>query len=249
MFKSSKSGMAAWVVAPFLGVAAASAAMAEPQVCNANTARIAANDGDYATLCGCSQVTPSFLSHLQQRADFGSVLANTSQQCPGLANLLSDLPTGSISNANSFDGRENDPSGFQPASSTGPSAGGGSGSGGGNGGPGNGGGNDDPGDGGSDDPGNGGGNDDPGNGGGKPGDGGGKPGKGGDKPGKGGGKPGHGDGKPGKGGGHGGGKGKNGDGKGGGKGNNGGGKGNNGGGNGPEGSSPGRGNNANNDEN
>ncbi|WP_170357152.1 hypothetical protein [Ruegeria arenilitoris] len=219
MFKSSKSGMAAWVVAPFLGVAAASAAMAEPQVCNANTARIAANNGDYAALCGCSQVTPSFLSHLQQRADFGSVLANTSQQCPGLANLLSDLPTGSISNANSFDGRENDPSGFQPASSTGPSAGGG-----------------------SDDPGNGGGNDDPGNGGGKPGDGGGKPGKGG-------GKPGHGDGKPGKGGGHGGGKGNNGDGKGGGKGNNGGGKGNNGGGNGPEGSSPGRGNNANNDEN
>ncbi|WP_170460345.1 hypothetical protein [Ruegeria arenilitoris] len=228
MFKSSKSGMAAWVVAPFLGVAAASAAMAEPQVCNANTARIAANNGDYAALCGCSQVTPSFLSHLQQRADFGSVLANTSQQCPGLANLLSDLPTGSISNANSFDGRENDPSGFQPASSTGPSAGGGSGSGGGNSGPGNGGGNDDPGDGGSDDPGNGGGNDDPGNGGGKPG---------------------HGDGKPGKGGGHGGGKGNNGDGKGGGKGNNGGGKGNNGGGNGPEGSSPGRGNNANNDEN
>lgn len=224
--------MAAWVVAPFLGVAAASAAMAEPQVCNANTARIAANNGDYAALCGCSQVTPSFLSHLQTRADFGSVLANTSQQCPGLANLLSDLPTGSISNANSFDGRENDPSGFQPASSTGPSAGGGSGSGGGNSGPGNGGGNDDPGDGGSDDPGNGGGNDDPGNGGGKPGDGGGKPG----------GKPGHGDGKPGKGGGHGGGKGKHGDGKGGGKGNN-------GGGNGPEGSSPGRGNNANNDEN
>lgn len=132
--------MAAWVVAPFLGVAAASAAMAEPQVCNANTARIAANDGDYASLCGCSQVTPSFLSHLQQRSDFGSVLANTSQQCPGLANLLSDLPTGSISNANSFDGRENDPSGFQPASNTGPSAGGGSGSGGGNSGPGNGGG-------------------------------------------------------------------------------------------------------------
>lgn len=224
MFKSSKSGMAAWVVAPFLGVATASAAMAEPQVCNANTARIAANTGDYAALCGCSQVTPSFLSHLQQRADFGSVIANTSQQCPGLANLLSDLPTGSISNANSFDGRENDPSGFQPASSTGPSASGGSGSGGGNSGPGNGGGNDDPGDGGSDDPGNGGGNDDPGNGGGKPGDGGGKPGKGGDKPGKG-------DGKPGKGGDHGGGKG------------------NNGGGNGSEGSSPGRGNNANNDEN
>lgn len=216
--------MAAWVVAPFLGVATASAAMAEPQVCNANTARIAANTGDYAALCGCSQVTPSFLSHLQQRADFGSVIANTSQQCPGLANLLSDLPTGSISNANSFDGRENDPSGFQPASSTGPSASGGSGSGGGNSGPGNGGGNDDPGDGGSDDPGNGGGNDDPGNGGGKPGDGGGKPGKGGDKPGKG-------DGKPGKGGDHGGGKG------------------NNGGGNGSEGSSPGRGNNANNDEN
>ncbi|WP_170340017.1 hypothetical protein [Ruegeria arenilitoris] len=240
MFKSSKSGMAAWVVAPLLGVAAASAAIAEPQVCNANTARVAANNGDYAALCGCSQVTPSFLSHLQQRADFGSVLANTSQQCPGLANLLSDLPTGSISNANSFDGRENDPSGFQPASSTGPAAGGGSGSGGGNSGPGNGGGNDDPGDGGSDDP---------GNGGGKPGDGGSKPGKGGDKPGKGGGKPGHGDGKPGKVGGHGGGKGKNGDGKGGGKGNNGGGKGNNGGGNGPEGSSPGRGNNANNDEN
>lgn len=214
MLKNTKTGMATLVAAPFIGLMASSSAMAETRVCNANTARTAANNADYSTLCGCAQITPSFITHLQNRSDFGSILTGTSQQCPGLANLLSDVPTASISNATNFEGREDDSDDFQPSSNSEPGGrDGASGSsdrsdslGGG---------------GGNDDPGNGSGDDDPGDSNDDPVGGGGKPGHGGDKPGKGGGNPGHGDGKPGKGGGHGdgkGGSGKGGGGKGDGKG-------------------------------
>lgn len=179
-----KRGLVALVSAPILGLMAASAAMAEPEICNRNTARIAANGGDMDTLCGCSHVTPGFLTQLQRHADFGNVLQATSAQCPGLAGLLTDLPTGSITTASTEDGRSNDPGLVWSGGNSGPN-------------PNTGGGGDDPGDG--DDPGNGPGK--PGHGGGKPGHGGGKPGHGGGKPGDGGGKPGDGGGKPGHGGG------------------------------------------------
>ncbi len=235
MLMSSKPALIAWIAAPTLGVMASGAALAQPQVCDAKTARIAANAADYGAMCACTHVTPSFLSHLQNRPDFETTLANTAGQCPGLAGLLSDIPTAAISGPSNFEGREEDFASSAPGADTDP----------GRGNPGN----DDP-NSGSDNPGGDGGtgpgdspgtgDDGPGGGDGKPGNGGDKPGKGGDRPGKGGDKPGKGhDGKPGKGGpggGHGDKPGK------------GGGKGNNGGGNGSEGSSPGRGHNANDDE-
>ncbi len=243
MGNNTRVGLAALVAAPFIGVMATGAAIAEPQTCTVNTARVAANEGDFDTLCSCSQVTRGFVSHLQNRSDFASILQNTSAQCPGLTQLLSDLPTASISNTNAGEERSRDPSSNSVGSSENGSSGNGGGSSGNS--DGSSGGNGDPGDGGSS----------PGDGGGK---GGGKGGHGGgDKPGKGGGKGGHGGGdKPGKGGDKGGHGGGDKPGKGGGKGGNdggdkpgkGGAKGNNGGGNGPEGASPGRGKNANNDE-
>ncbi|WP_052265244.1 hypothetical protein [Ruegeria sp. ANG-R] len=193
MGKNKRVGLAAFVAAPFIGFMATGVAAAEPQICTVNTARLAANEGDFDTLCGCSHVTRGFVTHLQKRSDFDSILQNTASQCPGLTQLLTDLPTASIASTNGGEDRSSD----RPSQSSGTSGGGNSGNtGGGQGGSG------DPGEGG-DKPGDGGGK---GGGGDKPGKGGGK-GGGGDKPGKGGGKGGGGD-KPGKGGGKGGGKGK-----------------------------------------
>lgn len=185
MGKNIRVGMAALVAAPFIGFMTPGAAIAEPQVCSVNTARSAANEGDFDTLCGCSHVTRGFVTHLQKRSDFDSILQNTSAQCPGLTQLLSDLPTASIASSNGGEDRSSDPSSQSSRSSSNGNSGNNGGNQGGSGDPGNGG--DQPGDNG-------------GNGGDKPGKGGGK---GGDKPGKGGGK-GGGD-KPGKGGGKGGG--------------------------------------------
>ncbi len=201
MGNNIRFGLAALVAAPFIGVMATGAAIAEPQTCTVNTARVAANEGDFDTLCGCSHVTRGFVSHLQNRSDFASILQNTSAQCPGLTQLLSDLPTASITNTNAGEDRSSDPSSNSGVSNGSDSSGNGGGSSGNSGG-------------------SSGGSSDPGDGGNSPGDGGGKGGGkgghgGGDKPGKGGGKGGHGGGdKPGKGGGKGGDK----PGKGGGKG-------------------------------
>ena len=216
MQKSKRVVMAAWVAAPIFGVLAAGSAAAAPEVCNWKTARDAANSGDYTTMCDCTHVTPSFLQRLQNRSDFSTTLQNTGAMCPGLASLLTDVPTASIGTAaGSSRGEDRGSDQFAQVSPADPGDNGSSG-------PGNGGGN--PGDGGNDGPGNGGGDgpgdggDGPGDGGDGPGDGGGGngPGKGGDGPGKGGGKGGDGPGKGRGKGGHGGGKG--GDGKGGGKG-------------------------------
>ncbi len=191
MGKSTKTGMTALVAAPFIGVMSSSAAVAEAQVCTVNTARSAANSGDYGTLCNCSHVTPGFVKHLQKRSDLPDILQNTSALCPGLTNLLVDLPTASVIGASTGEDRSSDPNLRSAVAAkdedTGPNTGGGLGSGEGDT-PGNGGG--EPGDEG----------DNPGDGNSNPGDDGGKPGKGGDKPGKGGGKGGHGGDKPGKGG-------------------------------------------------
>ncbi|WP_196223457.1 hypothetical protein, partial [Roseibium sp. RKSG952] len=173
MRKSTRAGMAALVAAPFLGLTAAGSAMAQPEVCDARTARIAANAGDYAAMCECTHVTPSFLKRLQKRSDFETTLLNTGQMCPGLAGLLSDLPTASINSPSSFEGRETDFAEFGSSTefdSGSDNNGGNPGNGGSSDAPGGGGGNDNPGNGGGNDgPGNGGGNDGPGDGGGNDG--------------------------------------------------------------------------------
>ncbi|MES0824119.1 hypothetical protein [Ruegeria sp. SCP11] len=170
MGKSLKLGIPALVAAPLLTVMAASNAAAAPEVCNWKTARDAANRGDYQAMCDCQQVTPSFLERLQSRSDFATTLRNTSAQCPGLAALLTDQPTGSIGAS----GNAGENRGGEQSAGLGSNTGGGGGNpGGGN--PGDGG--SDPGDGGSD----------PGDGGSDPGDGGSDPGDGGSDPGDGGG--------------------------------------------------------------
>ena len=202
--------LSALVAAPFMGVFLAGSASAAPEVCNWRTARDLANAGDYTALCECAQVTPSFLERLQKRSDFETTLQVTGAQCPGLAELLTDLPTASTSTSFRGEDRDSDPS--QPDNPGGTGGGGDNGQDDGNNGPDDG--NNGPDDGGGDDgPGDDGGNTDPGKDPGK------DPGNGG---GKGGGK---GKGGPDKGPGKGGGYGDSGPGKGGGKGNEGPGKG------------------------
>lgn len=230
MVKSTKQMLGAVIAVPVFGMVMIGSAAAAPETCNWKTARNLANAGDYAGLCDCVQVTPSFLNRLQKRSDFEATLSVTGAQCPGLAALLTDLPTASLSGSaeNRGESRGSEPggSGFADAGSApgGESGGGGdTGGGGGN---------------------SGGGGGESGGGGGESGDGGGESGGGGGE--SGGGESGGGESGGGESGGgeSGGGEGKGGKGNGG----KGGGKGNNGHGNGGEGSSPGRGNNANDDE-
>lgn len=227
MVKSTKQMLGAVIAVPVFGMVMIGSAAAAPETCNWKTARNLANAGDYAGLCDCVQVTPSFLNRLQKRSDFEATLSVTGAQCPGLAALLTDLPTASLSGSaeNRGESRGSEPggSGFADAGSApGGESGGGGGEFGGGGDTGGGGGN------------SGGGGGESGGGGGESGDGGGESGGGGGESGggeSGGGESGGGEGKGGKG-----------------NGGKGGGKGNNGHGNGGEGSSPGRGNNANDDE-
>ncbi|WP_217354781.1 hypothetical protein [Ruegeria atlantica] len=137
MLTSTKHKLGALAIAPFMGVLMAGSAAAASEVCNAKTARDAANSGDYAALCSCSQVTPSFLKQLQKRSDFETTLVNTGAMCPGLAALLTDLPTESIS-ASAPDGENRESEQFAGID---PDNGGGSGPGGGGGNPGDSGGN------------------------------------------------------------------------------------------------------------
>ncbi len=232
MLKSPKKKLGALAIAPFVGVFMVESAAAAPETCNWKTARDLANAGDYAGLCDCAQVTPSFLERLQRRADFETTLSVTGAQCPGLATLLTDLPTASVqATSNQGEDRSSDSpgnvGGGGPAGDGGPGGNDGPGDGGdgpGNGGDGlgNGGGGDGPGNGG-----NGGNNGGPGNGngnGGNPGNGGGNNGGSGPGTGNGGGNNGQGGGSGNGGGGNGNGGdgeeggGKGGDGKGGGKG-------------------------------
>ena len=74
-----KSTVSALVASPFIGAIFVTSSFAAADVCNARTARIAANAGDYQTLCDCTHVTPSFLKRLQTRSDFESTLAFTGE--------------------------------------------------------------------------------------------------------------------------------------------------------------------------
>ncbi|RBW60118.1 hypothetical protein, partial [Ruegeria sp. A3M17] len=113
-----KSSVSLLVVSPFVGALMVTTAHAAPEVCNGRTARIAANAGDYQTLCDCKQVTPSFLERLQRRSDFESTLAVTGQQCPGLAALLTDFSTASIGAVVARGGEDSDNDQVNGASST-----------------------------------------------------------------------------------------------------------------------------------
>ncbi len=158
------------VVAPGIAMASSSG-----QLCDRSFARNAATELDIDSLCGCDTITTGFIDRIQRHKNFDEILQQTSETCPGLATILADLPTASISaisterNGEDRDSDEN------------------SGEDGGN--PGNGGGRK-PGDG----------NEEPGGGGEEPGGGGEEPGDGGEEPGDGDEEPGDGDEDPGDGG-------------------------------------------------
>ncbi|WP_217352140.1 hypothetical protein [Ruegeria sp. HKCCA5763] len=145
MVTSKKQALGAVFVAPVLGLVMISSASAAPEVCTGKTARSLANAGDYAGLCDCVQVTPSFLERLQRRSDFETTLQVVGSQCPGLASLLTDLPTASLSGLsnNRGESRGSEPLGEAFADAANPgSPGGGNGGNGGGGDGGNGGGGD-----------------------------------------------------------------------------------------------------------
>ncbi|WP_171233997.1 hypothetical protein [Ruegeria sp. HKCCA6837] len=159
MVTSKKQALGAVFVAPVLGLVMIGSASAAPEVCTGKTARSLANAGDYAGLCDCVQVTPSFLERLQRRSDIETTLQVVGAQCPGLASLLTDLPTASLSGLsnNRGESRGSEPLGEAFADAANPgSPGGGNGGNGGGGDGGNGGGGDG-GNGGGGDGGNGGG--------------------------------------------------------------------------------------------
>lgn len=110
--------MIALATLPFLSLSAAQTAIAQEQICSRSTAREAASAQDYQTLCDCGVVTRGFLNVLQQRSDFADTLQNTSALCPGLASLLSDLPTASTDGGSDYD---NDISGIDFVGSSSPS--------------------------------------------------------------------------------------------------------------------------------
>ncbi len=74
-----------------LGLVLATAGVAPAaQRCTGFTA-ISTSSAD--VLCGCTTVTTGFIRAVQAKNSFPSILAATSTQCPGLANVLSDQPT------------------------------------------------------------------------------------------------------------------------------------------------------------
>ncbi|WP_170476637.1 hypothetical protein [Ruegeria arenilitoris] len=99
MSESYRKVLGAAIAAPALGAMMLGSAEAAQDVCDWRTARNIASSGNYAALCDCTHVTPSFIKRLQNRADFSDTLQATSAQCPGLTELLTDLPTANLTNA------------------------------------------------------------------------------------------------------------------------------------------------------
>ncbi len=154
------------VVAPGIAMASSSG-----QLCDRSFARNAATELDIDSLCGCDTITTGFIERIQRHKNFDEILQQTSETCPGLATILADLPTASISAIST------DRNGEDRDSDENPDEDGGN--------PGNGGGrkpgvgNEEPGDGGENP---GGGSEEPSDGGEEPGDGGEDPGDGGENP-------------------------------------------------------------------
>lgn len=63
------------------------------EMCTVRTAKQSVSSN---TLCACDVVSSRMLKYIQRRADFESILARTSIDCPAFAAVLTDLPTASI---------------------------------------------------------------------------------------------------------------------------------------------------------
>ncbi len=106
MLTNAKRTLGALVTAPMMGVLMTGGVAAASETCDRRTARDLMRAGDYAGLCDCTQVTPSFLQRLQRGSNFEAVLGVTGEQCPGLAALLTDFATSSVASAAVFRGED-----------------------------------------------------------------------------------------------------------------------------------------------
>lgn len=61
--------------------------------CTAKTARQVSSPSE---LCSCTTITTGMIRYIQRSRDFADILAETSQLCPQLAAILSDIPTAAI---------------------------------------------------------------------------------------------------------------------------------------------------------
>ncbi|WP_139280771.1 hypothetical protein [Shimia gijangensis] len=87
--------------------------------CTASTARQIESP---AELCACDIVTKRMIRYVQRRSDFADILSETSEMCPQVAAVLSDLPTATIDDSSGYQ-----MGGFGDASDTGDNGGGGNG--------------------------------------------------------------------------------------------------------------------------
>ncbi|MGI9370610.1 MAG: hypothetical protein ACR2O2_17405 [Ruegeria sp.] len=98
---------------PLLGIAVAlpgyAMASSSNDLCDRGFARKAATEMDVNSLCGCDTVTTGFIERIQRHKNFEEILRQTSDTCPGLANILIDLPTASVAeNTNAPNGEDRD---------------------------------------------------------------------------------------------------------------------------------------------
>lgn len=75
-----------------LPLISANAAQAS-DMCTAKTAKESVSS---SVLCGCGTVSTLMLKYIQRRSDFEEILERTSNDCPGFAAVLTDLPTASL---------------------------------------------------------------------------------------------------------------------------------------------------------
>lgn len=73
--------------------AAALLGAASPAQAQRCTALAATGVGSVTQLCACTTVTPGFLRGIARKPAFPALLARAETACPGMARLLSDMPT------------------------------------------------------------------------------------------------------------------------------------------------------------
>lgn len=93
MLKKLNTVVAIFVASASLLASSGATLAASEKQCTVRTARQAASPLE---LCECTTVTRGMVNHIQRSRDFGAILAETSEACPPLAAILSDLPTAAI---------------------------------------------------------------------------------------------------------------------------------------------------------
>ncbi len=122
MLKKLNTVTAIFVASASLLASSGATFAASEKQCTVRTARQAASPLE---LCECTTVTRGMVNHIQRSRDFGAILAETSEACPPLAAILSDLPTAAIDDGDEPAGPNGPaaaPSSDEPAGPNGPAA-------------------------------------------------------------------------------------------------------------------------------